>query len=296
MDNNQNTVQEIKGIVEKYYKPEVIPLAETKGLIVVPEGLRVYTAEEYVDRAREKPKALRGSTSLHTCGSFIEFVNRYKNDTSAIFYSKDEQSVTCIFDCATKEQTSFEKHRASYSFPFSKELKAWAKNNNSNMGQLEFATFIESQVLDLSEPPTPEDEGKSLKEIRLRCGGQYANVSKMVDLSRGISVRSDERATIKQNLDTGEATISFQSEHTDLGGKPIKVPNMFIIVIPVLEGGKAYQLPCRLRYRLKDGVVIWKYEVINLDSAIDLAIDEELQRMEKETQLPIFYGDLPQGR
>lgn len=109
-------------------------------------------------------------------------------------------------------------------------------------------------------------------------------------------MRSDERATIKQNLDTGEATISFQSEHTDLGGKPIKVPNMFIIVIPVLEGGKAYQLPCRLRYRLKDGVVIWKYEVINLDSAIDLAIDEELQRMEKETQLPIFYGDLPQGR
>ena len=71
---------------------------------------------------------------------------------------------------------------------------------------------------------------------------------------------------------------------------------MFVIVIPVLDGGKAYQLPCRLRYRLNNGSVIWWYEVINLDKAIELAVNEELEAIKGNIGLPVYYGDLPQGR
>lgn len=297
MDNKINTaVTEVKEIVEKYFEPRVLQVEGTKGLVVAPQGMSVAHVKKFIDEERQNPETLKGVTALHTCDSFIEFVNRYKSDNSAIFYNKSGQEVTCIFDCATKEQASFERHRAFYEFPFSKELKAWKDNNDQSMNQLDFAMFIEKNVLDISEPPAPDKENEALKEIRLRCGGLYASVNKMMELSKGISIRADERATIKHDLNTGEAIINFSSEHTDATGNAVKVPNMFIIVIPVLEGGKAYQLPCRLRYRLNNGSVRWWYEIINLDKAIELAVDEELAEIKEKAGLPVFYGDLPQCR
>lgn len=296
MDNQNTVVTDVKEIVEKYFEPRVLPVEGTGGLVIAPQGMNIAHVKNFADKERTSPEVLRGTTALHTCDSFIEFANRYKSDNSAIFYSKKQQHITCVFDCATKEQTSFEQHKAVYAFPFSKELRAWSGNNGEKMSQLDFAMFIEQNVLDLAEPPAPDKESPALKEIRMRCGGLYAPVNKMVELSKGIAVRADERAVIKHDLNTGEATINFSSEHTDVNGKAVKVPNMFVIVIPVLEGGKAYQLPCRLRYRLNSGSVIWWYEVINLDKAIELAVNEELEAIKEKIGLPVYYGDLPQGR
>ncbi len=297
MDNEvKNDVVAMRETMEDLYTPRAIEATNTNGFIVYPENMNVVPLKKYIDEERTTPETLKGLTFLHDCTSFCEFVNRYKADNSAIFYNKDAQMVTCIFDCATKEHASFEKHLATYKFPFSKELQEWKKHNGETMSQVDFAFFIERNVLDLSDAPTPDKESDSLKEIRARVGGFYASTQKMVELSRGIAIRNDERATVKFDTNTGEATLDFSSEHQDAAGNKIKVPNMFLIVIPILNGGKAYQLPCRLRYRLYNGTVKWWYEVINLDQAIDKAIDEDLEAIKKETALPIFAGELPQGR
>ena len=295
MDNNENTVVAVKDIVEKYFEPRVVPVEGTKGLLIAPGGMSVAHVKRFIDDERTTPETLKGSTTLHNCQSFIDFVNRYKDDTSAIFYNQDKQEVTCIFDCATKNNTSFEQHKADYAFPFSDELKEWKEHNGDVMTQIDFAFFIEKNVLDLADPDKTA-ESEALKEIRLRIGGHFAAVSKMVELSRGISIHSDERATVKYDPNTGESTVDFSSEHTDATGEKVKVPNMFLIVIPILKGGKSYQLPCRLRHRLKNGQIIWWYEVIDLDKAIAAAIDEELNKIKEDIALPVFYGDLPSGR
>ena len=295
MENNENTVVAVKDIVEKYFDPRVVPVEGTKGLLIAPGGMSVAHVKRFIDDERTTPETLKGSTTLHNCQSFIDFVNRYKDDTSAIFYNQDKQKVTCIFDCATKNNTSFEQHKADYAFPFSDELKEWKEHNGDVMTQIDFAFFIEKNVLDLADPDKTA-ESEALKEIRLRIGGHFAAVSKMVELSRGISIHSDERATVKYDPNTGESTVDFSSEHTDATGEKVKVPNMFLIVIPILKGGKSYQLPCRLRHRLKNGQIIWWYEVIDLDKAIAAAIDEELNKIKEDISLPVFYGDLPSGR
>ena len=295
MENNENTVVAVKDIVEKYFDPRVVPVEGTKGLLIAPGGMSVAHVKQFIDDERTTPETLKGSTTLHNCQSFIDFVNRYKDDTSAIFYNQDKQKVTCIFDCATKNNTSFEQHKADYAFPFSDELKEWKEHNGDVMTQIDFAFFIEKNVLDLADPDKTA-ESEALKEIRLRIGGHFAAVSKMVELSRGISIHSDERATVKYDPNTGESTVDFSSEHTDATGEKVKVPNMFLIVIPILKGGKSYQLPCRLRHRLKNGQIIWWYEVIDLDKAIAAAIDEELNKIKEDIALLVFYGDLPSGR
>ena len=295
MENNENTVVAVKDIVEKYFDPRVVPVEGTKGLLIAPGGMSVAHVKRFIDDERTTPETLKGSTTLHNCQSFIDFVNRYKDDTSAIFYNQDKQKVTCIFDCATKNNTSFEQHKADYAFPFSDELKEWKEHNGDVMTQIDFAFFIEKNVLDLADPDKTA-ESEALKEIRLRIGGHFAAVSKMVELSRGISIHSDERATVKYDPNTGESTVDFSSEHTDATGEKVKVPTMFLIVIPILKGGKSYQLPCRLRHRLKNGQIIWWYEVIDLDKAIAAAIDEELNKIKEDIALPVFYGDLPSGR
>lgn len=295
MENNENTVVAVKDIVEKYFEPRVVPVEGTKGLLIAPASMSVAEVKQFIDKERLWPEALKGHTSLHKCQSFIDYTNRYKAESSAIFYNQDDQKVTCIFDCATISMPSYERHTADYAFPFSDELKEWKEHDGDVMSQVDFAFFIEKNVLDLADPDKTA-ESEALKEIRLRIGGHFAAVSKMVELSRGISIHSDERATVKYDPNTGESTVDFSSEHTDAAGDKVKVPNMFLIVIPILKGGKAYQLPCRLRHRLKNGQIIWWYEVIDLDKAIEAAINEELDQIKDKIGLPVFYGDLPQGR
>ena len=296
MDNTiQNDVLAMRDTMEDLYTPRMIYDDNMKGFVAYPENMHIEPLKKYIDAERTTPETLKGTTNLHTCASFCDFANRYKTENSAMFYNKTNQNITCIFDCATKEHASFEKHKAVYAFPFSKELLQWKNNNGETMGQVDFAFFIEKNVLDLAEPDKTA-ESEALKEIRMRIGGHFASVSKMVELSKGIAIRNDERATVKYDTNTGEATLDFSSEHTDASGNKIKVPNMFLIVIPILDGGKNYQLPCRLRYRLYNGSVKWWYEVINLDQAIEKAIDEELDAIKKDVGLPIFYGNTPQDR
>ena len=126
MDNMvKNDIVAMRETLEDLYTPRIVQSENTSGFVAYPENMRIESLKKYIDGERNAPETLKGSTLLQKCSSFCDFVNRYKTENSAIFYNKEEEKVTCIFDCATKDNYSFERHTASYKFPFSKELKEW---------------------------------------------------------------------------------------------------------------------------------------------------------------------------
>ena len=65
---------------------------------------------------------------------------------------------------------------------------------------------------------------------------------------RFVSVETSVQQAV--TLATGEITINFAEQHKDGAGAPIRIPNLFLIAVPVFEAGDAYRIPVRLRYRL----------------------------------------------
>jgi hypothetical protein len=72
--------------------------------------------------------------------------------------------------------------------------------------------------------------------------------------------------------------------------KPVKVPNLFLIGIPVFEGGPLYRIPVRLRYRLAGGRVTWIVRRYRPEAVFKDAFDEALARIGEATGLPVLRG------
>ena len=110
-----------------------------------------------------------------------------------------------------------------------------------------------------------------------------------MELSRGLQVYESSAVREVVNLSSGEGQISFQSEHTDQHGVPLKVPGLFLIAIPVFRNGPLYRIAARLRYRKNAGLVFW-YDLWRIDRTFDHAFDEALGRVRAETALPVMLG------
>lgn len=245
------------------------------------------------DSYRDGPRFRRGTAKFTDLASFVAHANRFKDKDSALFAAiSTEPSLTSVLDyhrAGADEDPRFGKHRGVYSFPLSEEWLAWAGQNGKSMAQVDFAAFVEDRILDIADGGAALDRAKAFAEA-LSCS--FASPQKMLELSRGLSVRVDSAVKNAQNLATGEAQILFETKHTDEVGAPIKVPTAFLITIPVFKNGAAYQIPARLRYRVNAnaGRVTWSYELYRADRVLEHAVTEACDAAVKETTLPLFRG------
>ncbi|MEP5730120.1 MAG: DUF2303 family protein, partial [Sulfitobacter sp.] len=92
------------------------------------------------------------------------------------------------------------------------------------------------------------------------------------------------------NRDTGEQTLEFASEHKDVAGQKLVVPNLIIVTIPVFEGGAPYRMPVRFRYRKLGGNIKFIMSIYNPERAFDDAMTEATTKATNETELPLFIG------
>ena len=71
----------------------------------------------------------------------------------------------------------------------------------------------------------------------------------MLELSRNLEIYSQESYRQKNKRSSDETELKFTSQHVDAGGKPIKIPDFFVIQLPLFDGGISERVLVRLRYR-----------------------------------------------
>lgn len=254
------------------------------------------------DGYRQYPLARKGTVRLTTLDSFIEVVRRFAFPTSAIFACDDmaKPSLTAIFDYhPANEMAEGEDvppmiqnghHRASYAFPLSPEWQAWIGMDAKPMGMVEFARFLEDHIVDVSADPL-ESFGAASQAFVKANRGNLATPTKLIEISRGLQIYESSVIKEAKNLSTGEAQFTFDSQHTDGDGKPLVLPNMFSIVLPVFRGASdPFRLVARFRYRkTNEGLKFW-YELWRPDLVFDTAFQESLAEVSSETELPVYIG------
>jgi len=135
------------------------------------------------------------------------------------------------------------------------------------------------------------DEGdRKLAELVKVLGGTLAGPTKLLELSRGLQVTEHSKVKTATNLSTGEVQLVYETEHQDQTGQQFKVPNMFLLALPVFEAGAMYRIPVRLRYRLNGGRVTWAILRHRPELYFENAFNEAVQKVRDETELPVFVG------
>jgi hypothetical protein len=299
-------IKEARDLIEDYGKAEFTTFTVSDGgqdltIPAVVQGTELHILRpSEIEDWRTRPRFRAGTASLLTVESLIEHVNRFKDDDSVLFANNDRASptITAILDYHPKGATAaprFGKHRAHYAFPLSDEWIAWHASNGLKraMPMAEFAEFLEDRIVDVivlipDEDSVPEELQKFINSL----GGvdTIATPNKLMELSRGLQVYEDSALKQAVKLSSGEGELSFEVTHRDQDGKPLKVPSLFLIAIPVFKNGPLYRIAARLRYRKgPEGVIFW-YDLWRSERSFDDAFNEGCERVEVETGLPLLLG------
>lgn len=70
----------------------------------------------------------------------------------------------------------------------------------------------------------------------------------------------------------------------------LKIPNGCVVGMPVFRGGDVFQVPVRIRHRIKEGTVTWSVDFHRLDLVFQTAFNEAVDEVREATALPVFYG------
>lgn len=299
-------LEKVCDLVESYVRPEIITLEEpdtgVKQLAVVSQNGSVQpVASSLFDSVRGTPKRREGNATLLDLGSFIDHTNRFKDDDSVVFAdnNRSSPSLTAVLDyhrAGSSSDPRFLKHTSKFAFPLSDEWKAWQAADAQPMKMRDFAAFLEDRIIDVLPV-----EGLELNDDQARfvqtLGGErrIADPASLMALATGLQVFENSEVSSAVKLSSGEAKMTFTSQHVDAQGGELKVPSLFVLGIPVFDNGAPYQVLVRLRYRKIGADLVFFTEMWRTDRVFDHAFDEAVDQVKSETGLPVLLGK-PEAR
>lgn len=281
--------------IEQLNRVETVELVRggstATAVLAVPKGKELVSVKKFLDENLEKPERRRGTARLTTLTSFIEHVNRFKDEHSAVFADvANAPRLIGVLNYNEKEAGAarFGDHRAEYAFPISDEWKAWT-NKKDAMGLADFAEFLEEHVGDIVDPGTLPKESATLAEAK-QLGITLATPQALMETSRGLTIHVKAGITNATRLSSGETQVDFKEEHQGADGKALVVPGGFAIAIPVFRLGTPYLLLVRLRYRVEGAKVVWFFAISKVAKSFETAIAKVCDQAAVDTALPLFYG------
>jgi hypothetical protein len=264
--------------------PKTVPLAiDLKGNSAVIRDIK-----GAIEHYRTGPERRKGTANVTTLQSFIELVNRHKDEGSVIFAKTawPNPRLAAVVDYHnTDNSPRHSQHRIEYAFPITTEMKAWIDGNGKVMDQGEFASFIEEHAAELA---APTDEEKETYEPQFK--ERFCLPIELIDLSRHLEVFVGGKVKQSTRLSSGEKTIEFVDEHMDKNGQKIDVPGIFIVSVQSFIDGQFIRIPARLRYRIKSQTATWFYQLYRWDFRLREEVKADLDAAAKATALPAYEG------
>lgn len=257
-----------------------VPLIEGKLVTVLqPAGTQVIRIDlqEYEDKYADRPRRAKGVQVLSTAQSLIDWVNRHK--TAETYITADEKATAfkAVFNGHTpngETVSSLPGHGdfgAAYNCPLSDEWRRWMgvsqhdAEQKKGMAHADFIAFIESNLLDISQP----DSAFMLTAIR------------SFEAKRDVQFKSAKR------LDNGDVSFAYSEDTNAVEGK-LSLPSMFEITVPIFRGGAMYTIGANLRYRIGPGGLVLWVELVRPHKSLEHAFGAVIAQISEGTSVPMF--------
>jgi uncharacterized protein YfdQ (DUF2303 family) len=251
-----------RGSAAKVFHVEGVPH------LVYDKSQTLYNGESLLPR----PRRLSGYISLTDAASFIEYVTSFSDDSTRLFFDKQQIKLTAALDYHLPGGVpvpSWKEHACALTFTHSTEWKTWIAKNRHQFKQEDFADFIEENQRDVTNP-----EAAIFLELAMHLEG-----TKKVKFTSG------------KRLDSGAAQLEYIEDIETKGKGNIKVPPGFEITIPIFEGADPQIIAARLRYRISDaGQLTFAYALDKPETLVENAVTLALASISETLGMKILRG------
>lgn len=268
--------------------------------IVLPEGRTVESLKPLLDEWSEHPpEGVKANPTLTEAADFIALAKRHTSPACVLFGTPGDAThapeIRAIFDYhpvgaigRTGLTAGWCQHRATLRTRYSPEFLVWTKVDGKELTGAEFAEFLESYAQDVvSAPGSDPTLGRLIETL----GGRVATASELISLSRNLAVNVEVNVREARTLPSGEVQMTYEEAHKDGQGQPISVPSLFAVALPIFLGGERYQVPVRLRYRIRGGKVTWAMHLHRRDLTLRDAENTLFASVAEAIGAPLFRGE-----
>lgn len=215
--------------------------------VLVPDGMRL----ENLGHLNPAPRRITAKVITDTPDAFIDYFNHFADDASAIFIERKSGRCEGILDYHGPNSPAWGDHRVIFTPTKTPEANAWLENTGHRMSQEEFALFLEANAEDISNPPAAE----------------------MLEIATTLKVKTKVTFASAKRLQDGQTQFQYVEEQEGRAGHKgqLTIPETFTVGVRIFEGGYAYALQARFRYRIGGNPVFW-YDLIRHNRVIDAAV------------------------
>lgn len=233
-------------------------------LALVPQGFTVHDLSKYLDA----PVRIEANAQFKAVGSFIYYLNEYKNTATLLCCDRDTATFQAHLDYHGKGEPSHRTHTAKLSLKASEEWQAWQRHNEQSIDQATLAEFLDDQIAVISEPAATD----------ILSAVKHFEAKREVTYSR-------------KNDDLGNAVVLNYVDDQRGTGK-VTVPTAFTLVIPVFEHGAPVKIEARLRWTLKEDKLIFNFKLERMREVYKQAFEAVVSEIEKGTGLTALHGSV----
>jgi uncharacterized protein YfdQ (DUF2303 family) len=243
-----------------------------KPVLLVPDGYTVKTPDGWEP---EKPSRVIQTFRTPNVNSFVVYVNDHKVDPVVPMIYVDASdtgaSIVGVIDAHDGGlDPDWQSHRAVLIPKTTTEWNRWVGVNGKQFSQVEFAQFVENNVLDILTP-TGADLLTICNEFEIEGTLQFQKIQRLQDGNVRFTYNDSKSAT----------------------ARGVAIPELFTLRLRVFEGTQPVAVAARFRYRLKQGgeLVLW-FELVNPHLQVRAAIDGIVDIIKAAAIGTVLYGTI----
>lgn len=286
-----DAIKEIRLGAGELNKPLVPPgrgSADPAPVVILPNN-EVKSLEEAYPKF---PRRIVTGFYAHDAASFLAYIDRHAEPTTAVFFNADEEVFTAILDyhgaspSAENMPAIFEQdpkwgaHRVHLKPVTTEEWDVWKSKDRQQFNQLDLSRFLDDNAPDVVEP----------------------SGATMAEMARTLEARSNAAFKAAIRLENGSVQMAYDEQvegTSQVQGGAFQIPAEFKLQMAVYRGGSVFKFPARFRYRLANRSLSLWYEIIRPHKLIEAALAEITATIKEHVSqkgIPLFSGVVPAGK
>ncbi|WP_370325264.1 DUF2303 family protein [Euzebya sp.] len=247
---------------------------------LVPDGFRLETIDG--EHLADHPRRARGTAAFVDPASFIAYIGRHLDDDATTLWGDwRDLSMTAVFNDdepldGVDHPAGWRDHRAVLNLRTTEEWDDWTAADRKLMSQVDFASFIEDHVDDITDPPAAD----------------------MLELAQTFTATENVQFSQAVRLSDGSGELRYTSDIEAGAGRSgdLHVPQTFELTIRPFEGAEPKTVRARLRWRIRNQQLAIGFQLIGPRRVLQDAFEQVADEVHTGTGLDIYAGTAPAAR
>ena len=247
-----------------------------------------------LEQFMQTPLRKRVVAELMSLESFVDYVAKYREPGTALFADFTERGgrVLAVIDyhlagidnvaaeAVVATHARWGDHRVLLTLKPSPEWARWVARSGELLTQTEFAEFLEENAADVVTDP---DDPKSPDSARI------------MEVALTLQAKNEVKFRSAIRLQNGQTQIQYHEEISATAGQDgtMDVPQQFCLSLRPFVGTQPFRVTARLKYSIRDGKLVFRYELARLHRLVEEVCREAKAEIEEKLDgITVWLGSL----